>query len=622
MKFWWLVVLLILGLGWMVPKTAQAQAAINAAVIPTARTGQIGTPLTVFAAMLNFGDAQANNCRIELNANFSGVLPITLAYQTTTATNQLTGTVNTPVNIPAGVVQNFLLELTGTDVIAGRDLGFDFVCDQISAPLFSGVNTVRLTISDTPLPDLIPIAVSLSADGIMRIENAGGASAYGAAVINIGAAGNVQVRADGGEYVWPMQMLVCETDPDGNCLQTAIAMLEVNFASGQSRTFSVFASASARLGVPFMPELARSFLRFERPDTGTLAASSLAITAPEPVANFTALDLDAALAFAQNDGTRALLIQRDGVTLFEQYWGTGGMDVAEQIFSGSKSFSCALAAAASDAGILNPDEYASNVIIPWLANGTAPGALQKSQIRARDMISLASGLRSRVSPAGFPNFSNIYGLAIQSPQDLEPGKQAIYGSTGFHGFTAFFELKSGGSLVGNTVVGGLDPADFVQDNVLTPIGSQVAVWNRDILGKPDFAAGASMSARNWLKYGQLLLDDGNWQGSQIISRSMVRKCRHYFTPAFGSYGLSFWLNRPVNNSWNPSEDDIPLTAEVHLAQSGQIFPASADDHFAALGFGNMQLHMIPSERLVIVKYGGTGNQNPFFAALFNGAFDE
>ena len=154
--------------------------------------------------------------------------------------------------------------------------------------------------------------------------------------------------------------------------------------------------------------------------------------------------------------------------------------------------------------------------------------------------------------------------------------------------------------------------------MLDPIGSQIALWNRDINGKPDFAAGASMTARNWIKYGQLLLDDGVWDSNQVLSRSSVRKCRHYYTPALGVYGLSFWLNRPAGNTWSAVEDDVPLPANF----AGQMVPSSPDDHFAALGFGNMQLHMIPSEGLVIIKYGGIGDQNIFFRELFNGAFDD
>jgi len=201
-------VLLLILLVSLLPAQTFAAPAINAAISPGARSGVVSDPITVFAVMQNYGDMTANNCRIELDAGYSGNVPITLNYQTTNPANQLIGTINQPIDIAAGTVQNFLVELTGSSAITGRDIGFDFICDTVAAPLYPGVNSMRITISDTPLPDLIPIAVTLSGDGVMRIADAGGASAFGTAVINIGAAGDIRVRADGGEYVWPVNLLV------------------------------------------------------------------------------------------------------------------------------------------------------------------------------------------------------------------------------------------------------------------------------------------------------------------------------------------------------------------------------------------------------------------------------
>ena len=51
----------------------------------------------------------ATNCGISLNTG----IPVSLLYQTTNpATNALTGSPNTPVNIPAGGLQTFLVAFT------------------------------------------------------------------------------------------------------------------------------------------------------------------------------------------------------------------------------------------------------------------------------------------------------------------------------------------------------------------------------------------------------------------------------------------------------------------------------------------------------------------------------
>jgi CubicO group peptidase (beta-lactamase class C family) len=600
---------------------AKADAALNAAVLPGARTGAINAPLSVFAILQNFGDGDAHNCKIVLDIAYSGDVPVSLNYQTTNAGNQLTGTINTPVTIAAGTAQNFLLEITASANIAARDIGFSFQCDEASATNFPGVNTVRITASTTALPDLIPIMVSATGDGVMRIDQPGGASALAAAVVNIGAQGDVRLRVDGGEYFWPVTYSLCETSNTGACLFAPTETLDISFAPDQTRTFSLFAKASNRLGIPFLPQLARTFLRMETLDGDTLAASSVALSAPKPAPDYTPLNLVAARDWAQANGARALLIMRNGETLLEAYWGNGGVNVVENIYSGTKSFSCALAAIARDDGLFDPDNYAWDAIDAWAPSGSAPQPEWKSQIRGRDLISLASAL-PQVTPAGFTQFSNTYMATINASQDTAPGQNALYGSAGFHGFAALFELKSGGQFISNTITGGLDPAQTVQTRVLDPIGAQVVSWQRDLRGKPNFAASARITARDWIKYGRLILDDGMWNGNQVLSKASVRRCKQYYTPAFGGYGLSFWLNRPVGESWSALDDSIPTDAERHLAQAGKIMPSGPDDAFAAWGFGNMQMHMVPSEDLVIVKFGGTGDQNPFFSALFDGAFDD
>ncbi len=618
-----IIVNLLIGLALLASMTSTglADAALNAAVLPGARTGVVNEPLSVFAVMQNFGDKDAHNCRVELDLGYSGDVPIALSYQTTNGANQLIGTPNTPVDIAAGTVRNFFVEVVGSAQITGRDLGFGFICDETRAANFPGVNTLRVNISDTPLPDLIPVMISLSGDGVARIDEPGGASAMAAAMVNIGAGGDLRISADGGEYTWPVALSLCETNAGGQCLATPTATLDVHFAPDQARTFSIFAKASDRLGIPFLPQLARAVLRMETLGGETLATSSVAITAPEPLPSYTPLDLVAASNWAQANGARALLIQRNGETLFEQYWGNGGVDVAENIFSGTKSFSCALAAIARDDGLFDPDNYAWGAIDAWAPDGTAPQTEWKSLIRGRDMISLAAAL-PQVTPAGFAQLSNIYMATIFASQNTAPGINALYGSAGFHGFTALFELQTGGKISGNTITGGLDPADMVQTRALDPIGAQVTAWQRDIRGKPNFAASAQITARDWIKYGRLILDDGLWEGSQILSQVSVRRCKHYYTPSFGGYGLSFWLNRPVGTSWSAAGDSIPADAERHLAEHGQMIPSGPDDAFAAWGFGNMQMHMVPSEDLVIVKFGGFGDQNPFFSELFDGEFDD
>ena len=75
-----------------------------AAVLPSSRSVQVNTPATAFATVINLTPTTAISCSIALLSS----MPVSFVYQTTNpATNQVTGSPNTPVDIPAGAGPEF-----------------------------------------------------------------------------------------------------------------------------------------------------------------------------------------------------------------------------------------------------------------------------------------------------------------------------------------------------------------------------------------------------------------------------------------------------------------------------------------------------------------------------------
>jgi len=124
---------------------AQADTSIAAAVLPVSRSVTTNQNATLFASIVNAGDETATGCHITNDPRISGAF----SYQTTDpATNTVTGTINTPADIPAGGVQSFLISLSSTLVLAPTDVEFGFVCaNSDPAPVFPGVNTLLFSAS-------------------------------------------------------------------------------------------------------------------------------------------------------------------------------------------------------------------------------------------------------------------------------------------------------------------------------------------------------------------------------------------------------------------------------------------------------------------------------------------
>ena len=160
---------------------------VVAAVLPSSRSVQVNTPAAAFATVINTGQAMATGCSI---APFTS-LPASFVYQTTDpATNQVTGLPNTPANIAPGAAQSFVFAIVPTSYITPIDVQFSFDCtDTDPAPISVGLNTLLLSASNTSVPDIVALAVTLSNDGIVNIPGPNGAEAFAVATVNVGAGG-------------------------------------------------------------------------------------------------------------------------------------------------------------------------------------------------------------------------------------------------------------------------------------------------------------------------------------------------------------------------------------------------------------------------------------------------
>jgi glucose/arabinose dehydrogenase len=243
-----------------------------AAVLPSSRSVQVGITATAFATIINGGSATATACGLALLTN----LPATFSYQTTNpATNQITGSSNTPADIAAGAAQSYVFALTPNAPIASTDVQLIFDCTNTNpASIIPGLNTFLFSASNTPVPDIVALAVTTSNDGILNVPGANGTGAFAVATVNIGANGNITASADTGGAGIPMNLFICQTNPGtGACLAAPASTVMTTINSGATPTFAVFAQGNGN--VPFDPSVNRIFVRFK--DTGNVTRGSTSV---------------------------------------------------------------------------------------------------------------------------------------------------------------------------------------------------------------------------------------------------------------------------------------------------------------------------------------------------------
>lgn len=286
----------------------------------------------------------------------------------------------------------------------------------------------------------------------------------------------------------------------------------------------------------------------------------------------------------------ALVVAKNGHIVFEDYVAPFAAADPHLLASGTKSFSVALFALGVSEGIWSLDEPVYRTITEWQGN---PG---REAITIRHLLNLSSGLKDAESYNVFrvPQL-DIYDLAInQSTQVFAAGSDFIYGSVNFYVLAALFERKTG-----------RDPVQYLYDNLLKTLGmprEHLDRWIRDSKGKPQIAGGAYLDARSWLNFGLVIANGGNWKGRQLLDPATLALVTSSSNPAFEGYGLSWWRNNTINGSYQPNIDVVPADGRPDLQQ---ILPQQAEDVIFAAGLGRQRLYIVPSQNLVIVRFGMT-----------------
>jgi CubicO group peptidase (beta-lactamase class C family) len=83
--------------------------------------------------------------------------------------------------------------------------------------------------------------------------------------------------------------------------------------------------------------------------------------------------------------------------------------------------------------------------------------------------------------------------------------------------------------------------DFIKTEVLGKMGITSYQWQNDVSGLPKAAAGSSIRSRDMLKWGMLIMNNGKWNGKQLIPEAFVKKATgRIHTSPHASYGYFWW----------------------------------------------------------------------------------
>jgi CubicO group peptidase (beta-lactamase class C family) len=315
--------------------------------------------------------------------------------------------------------------------------------------------------------------------------------------------------------------------------------------------------------------------------TGRLLFAALLALLPvcAPAAPITAENFAKAAAYSRSHGGLALRVEQNGRQMFEDYYPGWSSSTPHRIFSGTKSFVAVGALIAEEQGLLSLNERVGQTLPEWSHD-------RRGSITINELLSQTSGLDPGADIIG--SARDQFSAALRVPLISTPGTRFHYGPVGFQAFGEILRRKLRPS--GQSVEG------WLRHEVFRPLDIDIAYWKHDDAGNPLLHAGIWLSAEEWAKFGEYVLEELTGSKKLLVDHQLFKSLfiGHEANPA---YGLGWWLNAP------PPSPRLEKMSDYQPAVDGdQIYP-DGPRVYAAIGSSKQRLYIIPSLDLVIVRFG-------------------
>lgn len=238
----------------------------------------------------------------------------------------------------------------------------------------------------------------------------------------------------------------------------------------------------------------------------------------------------------------ALLIARHGRLVLEEYFHGQDRDRLHTTRSAGKSVTSILVGASLAAG--RPIRL-SDPVYKVMNGGDFPAGLgaRKRSMTLEHLLSMTSGLYCNDSDPKAPGAEetmldqadepDYYRYTLHVPMAYDPGQVAVYCS-------ASPNLALG--MLGRA--SGRDPIYDFEQLVAAPMQIRRYGWCLDGAGHPYGGGSFQVSARDFLKFGQLMLNGGVWNGHRVLSADYVQAAtRPSHSIARIGYGYLWWRTR-------------------------------------------------------------------------------
>jgi CubicO group peptidase (beta-lactamase class C family) len=274
----------------------------------------------------------------------------------------------------------------------------------------------------------------------------------------------------------------------------------------------------------------------------------------------------------EGERSSCMTVVHDGEVVYEEGWMGADPETDDEVWSATKSVTSTLVGIAQEEGLLEIDQPVSDYVEEWVGTDS-------EDVTIRNLLSNDSGR--------YYDFQNDYvSMALQAPD-----KTAFaIGLDQQHPIGEHWEYNNSAIQVLEQVLEeatGEDVADYAQEHLFTPTG-RTSEMTHDRAGNTLAFMGVQASCHDLARFGHLFLNEGSWDGEQVVPADWVEQATSPSQELNPDYGFLWWLY-PEGSVVVP--DDAP---------------APPPPAYAALGLGGQIVLVVPDDDLVVVRMGPAG----------------
>lgn len=271
--------------------------------------------------------------------------------------------------------------------------------------------------------------------------------------------------------------------------------------------------------------------------------------------------------FLETNNSKAFILLKDGKIVLEEYYNGHTANSLWQWASAGKTITSFMVGMAQQEGYLNISDTTSQYLGQGWTNCTPA---QEEKITIRHQLTMTSGLDDGVQ--------DIYCTLDTCLEYLtDPGTRWAYHNGPYTLLDSVIEGATGTGL-----------NSYTTQKLKTPTGMTGLFY---YVGYNNVFFS---NARSMARFGLLMLNNGNWNGNQIMTDN------NYFSEMINtsqsinlSYGYLWWLNGKSSCMLPQSQFVFPTS----------ICPNAPTDMYAALGKDGQIINVVPSMNLVWIRMG-------------------